>query len=132
MIKMSVNTKLTLCCKLLLKIALFSSSILFLLYKQKSNCNVQCTYRFHSFWNFIETNVKSYEVVEKRKISYFGLALNLFQHLISPNQNDFPVQPGPSFPACKTGERPNPVSLVWDGDQNRRSSDRPYLAMLVS
>ena len=26
--------------------------------------------------------------VEKRKISYFGLALNLFQHLISPNQND--------------------------------------------
>ena len=27
-------------------------------------------------------------VVEKRKISYFGLALNLFQHLISPNQDD--------------------------------------------
>ena len=26
--------------------------------------------------------------VEKRKISYFGLALNLFQHLISPNQDD--------------------------------------------
>ena len=25
--------------------------------------------------------------VEKRKISYFGLALNLFQHLISPNQD---------------------------------------------
>ena len=27
-------------------------------------------------------------LVEKRKISYFGLALNLFQHLISPNQDD--------------------------------------------
>ena len=26
--------------------------------------------------------------VEKRKISYFGLALNLFQYLISPNQDD--------------------------------------------
>ena len=26
--------------------------------------------------------------VEKRKISYFGLALNVFQHLISPNQDD--------------------------------------------
>ena len=29
-----------------------------------------------------------YDFVEKRKISYFGLALNLFQHLISPNQDD--------------------------------------------
>ena len=27
-------------------------------------------------------------LVEKRKISYFGLALNLFQHSISPNQDD--------------------------------------------
>ena len=27
-------------------------------------------------------------IVEKRKISYFDLALNLFQHLISPNQDD--------------------------------------------
>ena len=26
--------------------------------------------------------------VEKKKISYFGLALNLFQHLISPNEDD--------------------------------------------
>ena len=30
----------------------------------------------------------SSSIVEKRKISYFGLALNLFQHLISPNQDD--------------------------------------------
>ena len=29
-----------------------------------------------------------YIYVEKRKISYFGLALNLFQHLIWPNQDD--------------------------------------------
>ena len=28
------------------------------------------------------------EFVEKRKISYFGLALNLFRHLISTNQDD--------------------------------------------
>ena len=27
-------------------------------------------------------------LVEKRKISYFGLALNLFRHLILPNQDD--------------------------------------------
>ena len=29
-----------------------------------------------------------YEFVEKRKIWYFRLALYLFQHLISPNQDD--------------------------------------------
>ena len=28
------------------------------------------------------------EIVEKRKISYFDLVLNLFQHLISPNQDE--------------------------------------------
>ena len=28
------------------------------------------------------------EFVEKRKISYFGLARNLSRHLISPNQDD--------------------------------------------
>ena len=38
----------------------------------------------------------------------------------------YPIQPGPSFPAYKTGERPNPLSSAWDGDQN----SRPYLAML--
>ena len=27
-------------------------------------------------------------IVEKRKISYFGLARNLIRHLISPNQDD--------------------------------------------
>ena len=44
----------------------------------------------------------------------------------------YPIQPGPSFPASKTGEQQNPASLAWDGDQNRRSPSRPYLAMLVS
>ena len=44
----------------------------------------------------------------------------------------YPIQPGPSFPASKTDERPNPVSLAWDGDQNRRSSIRPCLAMLFN
>ena len=28
------------------------------------------------------------QIVEKRKISYFGLARNLIQHWISPNQDD--------------------------------------------
>ena len=74
----------------------------------------------------------NHNIVEKRKISYFGLARNLIQHWISPNQDDFPIQPGPSFPASKTGERPNPLSSAWDGDQNRRSSGRPCLAMLFS
>ena len=44
----------------------------------------------------------------------------------------YPIQPGPSFPASKTGERPNPVSLAWDGDQNRRVYGRPCLAMLFN
>ena len=29
-----------------------------------------------------------YDIVERRKILYFGLARNLSQHLISPNQDD--------------------------------------------
>ena len=41
----------------------------------------------------------------------------------------YPIQSGPSFPASKTGERPNPLSSAWDGDQKRRSSIRPGLAM---
>ena len=44
----------------------------------------------------------------------------------------YPIQPGPSFSASKTGERPNPVFLAWDGDQNRLSSGRPCLAMLFN
>ena len=44
----------------------------------------------------------------------------------------YPIQSGPSFLASKTGERPNPVSLAGDGDQNRRSSGRPCLAMLFN
>ena len=37
----------------------------------------------------------------------------------------YPIQPGPSFPASKTGERPNTLSSAWDGDQNGRVSGRP-------
>ena len=37
-----------------------------------------------------------------------------------------------SFPASKTGERPNPLSSAWDGDQNRRASGRPCLAMFLA
>ena len=44
----------------------------------------------------------------------------------------YPIQPGPSFPASKTGERPNPLSLAWDGNQNRLFSGRPRLAMLFN
>ena len=33
-------------------------------------------------------NSLNYQSVEKRKISYFGLARNLIQHWISPNQDD--------------------------------------------
>ena len=36
----------------------------------------------------IVEDLSGYASVEKRKISYFGLALNLFRHLISPNQDD--------------------------------------------
>ena len=40
---------------------------------------------------YIETFI--FKGVEKRKISYFGLALNLFQHLISSNQDDLSYPP---------------------------------------
>ena len=36
------------------------------------------------------------------------------------------------FPASKTGEQPKPLSSAWDGDQNRRVSGRPCLAILFS
>ena len=39
--------------------------------------------------NFIHPD----KVVEKRKISYFGLARNLIRHLISPNQDDLSYSP---------------------------------------
>ena len=44
----------------------------------------------------------------------------------------YPIQPGLSFPASKTGERPNTLSSAWDGDQNSRAFGRPRLAMLFS
>ena len=45
---------------------------------------------FIAWANLIERirELNEIQSVEKRKISYFGLALNLFQHLISPNQDD--------------------------------------------
>ena len=52
--------------------------------------------------------------VEKRKISYFGLARNLIRHLISPNQDDLSYSSGPSFPATKSGELPNTLSLAGE------------------
>ena len=39
-------------------------------------------------WRGLHNYLNHKAYVEKRKISYFGLALNLFQHLISPNQDD--------------------------------------------
>ena len=44
----------------------------------------------------------------------------------------YPIQPGPSFPAGKTGERPNTLSSAGGGDQNGRVSGRPCLAMPFS
>ena len=46
---------------------------------------VRIALAFHTQYSAL---YESEEIVEKRKISYFGLALNLFQHLISPNQDD--------------------------------------------
>ena len=42
-------------------------------------------------------------IVEKRKISYFGLALNLFQHLISPNQDDLSYSAGTFISGLQNG-----------------------------
>ena len=70
--------------------------------------------------------------VEKRKISYFVLARYLIQHWISPNQDDLSHSARTFISGYQTGERPNPLSSAWDGDQNRRVSGRPCLAMLFS
>ena len=51
---------------------------------------------FHTnTWNYStvckqmsSSSFKMLPTVEKRKISYFGLARNLIRHLISPNQDD--------------------------------------------
>ena len=50
-----------------------------------------------------------------RENSYFGLARNLIQHLISPNQG-WPIlfSPDLSFPARKSGKLPNPHSLAGE------------------
>ena len=48
--------------------------------------------RFLGFIKFLQNNnhqaVNKMKCVEKRKILYFGLARNLIQHWISPNQDD--------------------------------------------
>ena len=41
-----------------------------------------------TYVNLNERKMITIQTVKKRKISYFGLALNLFQHWILPNQND--------------------------------------------
>ena len=38
--------------------------------------------------HFVDIVIGFENIVEKRKISYFGLARNLIQHWISPNQDD--------------------------------------------
>ena len=70
--------------------------------------------------------------VEKRKISYFVLARYSIQHWISPNQDDLSHSARTFISGYQTGERPNPLSSAWGGDQNRRVSGRPCLAMLFS
>ena len=44
------------------------------------------TRRFQHLMHWLYTLIGTF--VEKGKISYFGLARNLIQHLISPNQDD--------------------------------------------
>ena len=43
------------------------------------------------------------KVVEKRKISYFGLARNLIRHLISTNQDDLSYSSRTFISAHQTG-----------------------------
>ncbi len=52
-------------------------------------------------------------IVEKGKISYFGLARNLIRHLISPNQDDVPYSSRASYTgSSKLGKLPNTFSLA--------------------
>ena len=63
--------------------------------------------------NLAATNSKmSIHIVEKRKISYFGLALNLFQHLISPNQDYLSYSARTIFPSStKNWRKPAKLPL---------------------
>ena len=57
------------------------------------------TYIYTYIYIYIYAHIHIY--VEKRKISYFGLVLNLFQHLISPNQDDILFSPDLHFRFAK-------------------------------
>ena len=54
-------------------------------------CNIVVSvfeFKLHYYVHFRTHSWERYEPVEKRKISYFGLALNLIRRSISPNQDD--------------------------------------------
>ena len=55
---------------------------------QRNNHYDMTNYIEYLPWTWTASVTWYNDSVEKRKISYFGLALNLFQHLISPNQDD--------------------------------------------
>ena len=48
---------------------------------------------FNAEMEFSLASPRSVTIVEKGKISYFGLARNLIRHLISPNQDDLSYSP---------------------------------------
>ena len=54
-----------------------------------------------------------YSTVEKRKISYFGLARNLIQHLISPNQDDLSYSPRTFISGQQIGYAAKPSLFGW-------------------
>ena len=72
--------------------------------KQEAKGSNNCVGEYENVCEIEEKNVRSYidNVVEKRKIS--------FNTEFHPIRMTYPIQPGPSFPASKTGERPNTLS----------------------
>ena len=52
-------------------------------------------------------------LVEKRKISYFGLARNLIWHLISPNQDDLSYSPWTFISGHQIGWAAKHILFGW-------------------
>ena len=70
--------------------------------------------------------------VEKRKILYFGLALNLFQHLISPNHDDLSYSARTFISGLQNGWAAKPTLFGLRQRSEPTFVYRPCLAMLFN
>ena len=76
---------------------------------------------------YVEEPLNSRE--EENLVFWFGAQFN---STLNFTQSGWLILFNPDLKIRLAKQKKKPVSLAGDGDQNRRSSDRPYLAMLFS